>query len=37
MDKKILDDILIVDDDKDICEILSKHCENMRCFERFAR
>lgn len=33
LDKKIQRDILIVDDDKDICEILNEYCENMGCFK----
>lgn len=30
--KQLLGDVLIVDDDKDICEIIKKYCENMGCF-----
>jgi response regulator of citrate/malate metabolism len=27
-------DVLIVDDDKDICEIFKIYCENMKCFNK---
>lgn len=30
--KPSLGDVLIIDDDKNICEILKSHCENMGCF-----
>ncbi len=30
--KSTVGDVLIVDDDKDICEIIKKYCENMGCF-----
>lgn len=33
LDKKIQRDVLIVDDDKNICEILKKYCHNMGCFK----
>lgn len=33
LDKKIQRDVLIVDDDKDICEILRDYCHNMGCFK----
>jgi two-component system chemotaxis response regulator CheY len=33
IDKKIQRDVLICDDDKDICEILKIYCENMGCFK----
>lgn len=33
LDKKIQRDVLIVDDDKDICEILREYCHNMGCFK----
>ncbi len=32
LDKRIPRDVLIVDDDKNICEILKIYCENMGCF-----
>jgi response regulator of citrate/malate metabolism len=31
--ERIQRDILICDDDKDICEILKVYCENMKCFK----
>lgn len=33
LDKKIQRDVLIVDDDKNICEILKEYCQNMGCFK----
>ncbi len=33
LDKKIQRDVLIVDDDKNICEILKDYCHNMGCFK----
>lgn len=33
IDKKIQRDVLICDDEKDICEILKVYCENMGCFK----
>lgn len=30
--KQLLGDVLIVDDDKDICEILKQYCTNLGCF-----
>ena len=33
IDKKLQRDVLICDDDKDICEILKTYCENMGCFK----
>lgn len=33
LDKKIQRDVLIVDDDKNICEILKEYCHNMGCFK----
>jgi response regulator of citrate/malate metabolism len=33
LDKKIQRDVLICDDDKNICEILKTYCENMGCFK----
>jgi len=33
IDKKIQRDVLICDDDKNICEILKVYCENMGCFK----
>lgn len=33
IDKKIQRDILICDDDKNICEILKVYCESMGCFK----
>lgn len=33
LDKKIQRDVLIVDDDKNICEILREYCHNMGCFK----
>lgn len=33
IDKKLQRDVLIVDDEKDICEILKVYCENMGCFK----
>lgn len=32
-DKKVQRDVLIVDDDKNICEILSVYCQNLGCFK----
>ncbi len=32
-DRKIQRDVLICDDDKDICEILKVFCESMGCFK----
>lgn len=33
IDKKLQRDVLICDDDKNICEILKTYCENMGCFK----
>jgi response regulator of citrate/malate metabolism len=33
LDKKIQRDVLIVEDDKNICEILREYCHNMGCFK----
>ncbi|MEA9358528.1 response regulator [Bacteriovorax sp. PP10] len=33
IDKKLQRDVLIIDDEKDICEILKVYCENMGCFK----
>lgn len=33
LDRKIQKDVLIVDDDKDVCEILREYCHNMGCFK----
>lgn len=33
LDKKIQRDVLIIDDDKNICEILREYCHNMGCFK----
>ncbi len=33
LDKRIQRDVLIVDDDKNICEILREYCHNMGCFK----
>jgi response regulator of citrate/malate metabolism len=33
IDKRIQRDVLIVDDDKNICEILREYCHNMGCFK----
>lgn len=33
LDKKIQRDVLICDDDKNICEIIKIYCENMGCFK----
>lgn len=33
LDKKIQRDVLIVDDDKNICEVLKEYCHNMGCFK----
>lgn len=33
IDKKLQRDVLICDDEKDICEILKVYCENMGCFK----
>lgn len=34
LDKKVMQrDVLICDDDKDICEILKAYCEHMGCFK----
>ena len=33
IDKKIQRDVLIVDDDKNICDILREYCVNMGCFK----
>lgn len=34
VDKKVMQrDVLICDDDKNICEILKTYCENMGCFK----
>lgn len=33
LDKKVQRDVLIVDDDKSICEILKQYCIHMGCFK----
>lgn len=33
IDQKIKRDVLIVDDDKDVCEILTEYCHKMGCFK----
>ena len=33
VNKKIPKDVLIIDDDKEICEILAAYCLNMGCFK----
>jgi response regulator of citrate/malate metabolism len=33
IDKKVQRDVLICDDDKNICDILKSYCENMGCFK----
>lgn len=33
LDRKIQRDVLIIDDDKDICEILRDYCHNLGCFK----
>lgn len=33
LDKRMQRDVLICDDDPDICEILKIYCENMGCFK----
>lgn len=33
VEKKIQRDVLIIDDDKNICEVLKAYCENMGCFK----
>lgn len=33
IDKKLQRDVLIIDDEKNICEILKVYCENMGCFK----
>lgn len=33
LDKRMQRDVLICDDDKDICEILKTYCEHMGCFK----
>lgn len=33
LDKRMQRDVLICDDDKNICEILKVYCENMGCFK----
>lgn len=33
LDKRMQRDVLIVDDEKEICEILKVYCENMGCFK----
>ncbi|MDD4974173.1 MAG: response regulator [Bacteriovorax sp.] len=33
LDKKIQRDVLIIDDDKNICEVLREYCHNMGCFK----
>lgn len=33
LEKKMQRDVLICDDDKEICEILKVYCENMGCFK----
>lgn len=33
LDKKVQRDVLICDDDKEICEILKDYCMNMGCFK----
>ncbi len=32
-DKKIQRDVLIIDDDRGICEILTEYCHNLGCFK----
>ena len=33
LDKRMQRDVLIYDDDKDICEIIKVYCDNMGCFK----
>ena len=33
LDKRIQRDVLIIDDDKNICEILREYCHNLGCFK----
>ncbi len=33
LDKKVQRDVLIIDDDKDICDVLKEYCHNMGCFK----
>ncbi len=33
LDKRIQRDVLIVDDDLDICDILKEYCQNLGCFK----
>ena len=33
LDKRMQRDVLICDDDKDICEIIKVYCDNMGCFK----
>jgi len=33
IDNKLQRDVLIVDDDKNICEVLKEYCHNMGCFK----
>jgi len=33
LDRRMQRDVLICDDDKDICEILKEYCTNMGCFK----
>ncbi len=33
LDKRMQRDVLIVDDEKEVCEILKVYCENMGCFK----
>lgn len=33
LDKKMQRDVLICDDDLDICEILKEYCQNLGCFK----
>ncbi len=33
IEKKIQRDVLIIDDDKNVCEVLKQYCENMGCFK----
>lgn len=33
LDKRVQRDVLIIDDDKSICEILREYCHNLGCFK----
>lgn len=37
LDVKMQRDVLIVDDDKDVCEILSEYCHNLGCFKNIVK